>query len=134
MQKQGPQLIQIVSSDSVTRVNDSTRVKIFGDSDLTRVTLRKMVTRLESRFSQNDSTRVTTNDSRLEWKLFLQNLWASDGQTQFVCTRINDHCLLQWWSRLAQIFCFDCLVVLCCILSIKCPQLPQKYTWDQGRI
>jgi len=66
MQKQGPQLIQIVSSDSVTRVNDSTRVKIFGDSDLTRVTLRKMVTRLESRFSRNDSTRVTTNDSRLE--------------------------------------------------------------------
>jgi len=44
------------SSDSVTRVNNSSRVTIFCDSDSTRVTLRKMVTRLESRFSQNDST------------------------------------------------------------------------------
>jgi len=46
------------SSDSVTRVSDSTRVTIFGDSDSTRITLRKMKTRLESRFSQNDSTRL----------------------------------------------------------------------------
>jgi len=45
-------------SGSVTRVNDSTRVTIFGDSDSTRVTLRKMVTRLESRFPQNVSTRL----------------------------------------------------------------------------
>jgi len=43
-----------VLSDSVTRVNDSTRVMICGDSDSTRVTLRKMLTRLESRFLQND--------------------------------------------------------------------------------
>jgi len=50
-------------SDSVTRVNNSTRVTIFGDSDSTRVTLKKMVTRLESHFSQNDSTRVTVNHS-----------------------------------------------------------------------
>jgi len=35
------------SNDNVTRVNDATRVTIFGDSDLTRVTLRKMVTRIE---------------------------------------------------------------------------------------
>jgi len=35
---------------------------VISDS-LTRVTLRKMVIRLESRFSQNDSTRVTVNDS-----------------------------------------------------------------------
>ena len=47
----------VETSDSVTRVNDSTRVKIFGDSDSTRFTLRKMVTRLESRFSQNDSSQ-----------------------------------------------------------------------------
>jgi len=33
-------------SDSVTRVNDSTRVTIFGDSNSTRVTLKKIVTRL----------------------------------------------------------------------------------------
>jgi len=51
----------LTGSDSVTRVNDLTRVTIFGDSDSTRVTLRKMVTRLESRFSQNDSTQVTVN-------------------------------------------------------------------------
>jgi len=46
----------IFGSDGVTRVNDSTRVTIFGDSDMTRVTFRKIVTPLESRFSQNDST------------------------------------------------------------------------------
>jgi len=45
------------SSDSVTRVNDSTRVTIVGYSDSTRVTLRKMAIRFESRFSQNDLTR-----------------------------------------------------------------------------
>jgi len=50
-------LLQVEIGDSVTRVT------IFGDSDSTRVTLRKMVTRLESRFSQNDSTRDTDNDS-----------------------------------------------------------------------
>jgi len=33
------------TSDSVSRVNESTRVTIFSDSDSTRVTLRKMMTR-----------------------------------------------------------------------------------------
>jgi len=47
--------------------------------------------RLESLFSQNDSTRVTINDSMLESESFLQNLWVSDGQTQFVCTQRNEH-------------------------------------------
>jgi len=51
----------IICSDSVTRVHDSTRLTIFGDSDSTRVTLIKWW--LDSRFSQNDSTRVTVNDS-----------------------------------------------------------------------
>jgi len=78
-------------SDSVTRVNDSTRVTIIGDSDSTRVTLRKMMTRLESRFSQNDSTRVTINDSRLESESFLKNLRACDRQTQFVCIQRKDN-------------------------------------------
>jgi len=49
-----------------------------------------------------------------------------DGQTQFVCTQRNEHFLLQWWSRLAQIFYFDGLVVLCYITRIKCPQLAQR--------
>jgi len=80
-------------------------------------------TRLESCFSQNDSTRVTVNDSRLESESFLQNLWVPDGQTQCVCTQTNEDFLLQWWSRLGEIFRFDCLVVLCCILRIKCPKL-----------
>jgi len=84
-----------------------------------------MVTRLESRFSQNDSTRVTLNDSRLESESFSQNLWVPDGQTQFVCIQRNEHFLLQRWSRLAEIFCFACLVVLRCILRIKCPQLAE---------
>jgi len=65
---------KLISSYYVTRVNDSTQITIFGDSDLIRVTLKKMVIRLESRFSQNDSTRVTINDSRLESESFLQNL------------------------------------------------------------
>jgi len=34
-------------------------------------------TRLESRFSQNDSSRVTVNDSRLELESFSQNLLSS---------------------------------------------------------
>jgi len=49
--------LSLSSSDSVTRVT------IFGDSDSIRVTLRKMLPRLVSRFSQNDSTRVAVNDS-----------------------------------------------------------------------
>jgi len=89
------------TSDNMIQVNYSTRV-----------TLRKMVTRLGSRFSQNYSTRVTVNDSRFESELFLQNLWVPDGKTHFVCTQRNEHFLLQWWSRLAEIFCFARLVVL----------------------
>jgi len=69
------------------------------------------------------STRVTINDSRLESESFLQNLWVPDGQTHVVCTQRNEQFLLQWWSPLVEIFCFACLVVLCCIFRIKCPQL-----------
>ena len=74
-----------VCSDSVTRVT------IFGVSYSTRVLLRKLVTGFESRFSQNDSTQVTVNDSRLESESFLQNFWVSGEQTQFVCTQRNEH-------------------------------------------
>ena len=80
----------------MTRVNDSTRVTIFGDSS-----------RLKSLFLPNDSTRITIDDSRLESESFLQNLQRSDWQ---------------WRSTLAQTFCFDCLVMLWYILRIKCPQ------------
>ena len=72
-------------SDSVTRVNDMTRVTIFGDLDSTPVTLRTMVTRLQSHFSQNDSTRVTINDARLE----SESEPLMDKPIQFVCTPRN---------------------------------------------
>ena len=68
---------------------------------MTRLESRFLVTRnrLESRWEKSwlDSTRVTfftkwlysnrvvVNESRLESKSFLQNLWVPDGQTQFVC-------------------------------------------------
>ena len=55
---------------NVTPVNVTLRVTILGDSYSTRATLRKLVTRPESRFSQNDSTRVTINDWRLESESF----------------------------------------------------------------
>jgi len=49
----------------ITWLESTTRITIFRDSDSTRVTLRKIVTRFESEshFSQNDSTWVTINDS-----------------------------------------------------------------------
>ena len=67
--------------------------------------------------------------TRLESESFLQNLWAFEKK-QFVYTQRNEHFSLQWWLRLAKFFCFACLVVLCHILSIKCPQLAQRYIWD----
>ena len=101
-------------SDSLTRINNSTRLE-----------LRFLATRtrLESRREKwwLDSSHVFHRMTRLESESFLQNLWAPDGQTQFVCTQRNEHFLLRWWSRLAQIFCFAFLVdvVLCHILKIK---------------
>jgi len=81
----------------VTRINESTRVTIFGELDSTRVTWRKMVTRLESRFSQDwlESTRVTVKS-----ELFFQNFWVLDGQTRYVSPQRIEHFLAQWWSRL----------------------------------
>jgi len=49
-----------IGSDSVTLVNDSTRVTIFGDSDSIRVTLRKMVIRLDSSHVFHRMTRLET--------------------------------------------------------------------------
>jgi len=72
-----------------------TRVTIFADSDSTRdssnAEKKADSSRLELHFSQNDSTRVTINDSRLESESFLQNLLVPDGQIQFVCTQRNEH-------------------------------------------
>jgi len=102
--------------DSVTRVNDSSQNFWWLELDSTQVEKNGYSTRLESPFLQNDSTRVTVIDSRLKSETFLQNFWVLEGQTQFVCTQRNEDFLLQWWSRLGEIFCFDCLVALCYIL------------------
>jgi len=67
---------------------DLIRVTIFGDSDSTRVMLRKMVTR-------RDASHVFYRMPRLESESFLQNLRASDQQTQFVSIQRNDHFLVQ---------------------------------------
>ena len=87
---------------------------------MTRLESRFLVTRLESRWEKRwlDSSHVfhKMTRARLESESFLQNLWVPHGQTQFVCTQRNEHVLFQWWSKLEEIFCFACLVVLCCIL------------------
>jgi len=69
-------------SDSLTRVNDSTWVTNFGDSVSTRFTLRTMVT-------PHESIHFFPKMTRLRSESFFQNLWASDGQTLFVCTQRN---------------------------------------------
>jgi len=116
------------TSDSATQVNDSTRLESRFLETRTRLKSRWEKRWLNSTqfFLQNDSTRVTINGSRLESASFLQNLRCSDGQIPFVCTQRNEHLLLPWWSRLAQIFCFGCVAVLCYMLRIKCPQLAQR--------
>jgi len=67
-------LICINISDSVTRVNDLTRLESRFSMTRTRFTLGKMMTQLESRFSHYFTDRVTINDSKLESKSFLQKL------------------------------------------------------------
>ena len=119
------------SSDSVIRVNDSTRVTIFDDSDSTRVTLRRMVTRLESSRVFHRMTRLDSQSMTRVRVIFTKSMSScSWWTTQFVCTQRNKHFLLQRWSRLAEIFSLACLVVLRCILRINFPQLAQMKTWD----
>ena len=94
---------------------------VVSDS-VTRLESRFLMTRTRIELRWENSTRVTVFtewlDSKFEPELFLQNLWASNRQSQLVCTQIHEHFLLQWSSTLAQIFCFCYLVVLYCILSI----------------
>jgi len=94
---------------------DSSHVEKNGDS--TRVTFF---------IEWLDSTGVTVNDSRLESESFLQNLWVPNRQTHFVCTQRNEPFLLQWWPRLAQIFSFACLVVLCYIQGSRAPTCTEQ--------
>ena len=94
-------------SDSVTRINDSTRVTIFGDSDSSHVE------------KNGDSNRVTLSLTFFtEWLVSSHSQWLEtqshfykislvpDGQTQFVCTQRNEEFLLEWWSRSGGNFLF----------------------------
>jgi len=51
---------------------------------------------------------------------------CSPEPSSFSFTHTKWGFLLQWWSRLAQIICLDCLVALCSRLKIKRPQLVQR--------
>ena len=77
-----------ISTDSVTRV------AIIGDSYLSRVTLRKILTPMESRFSQNDLTRFTINNARHESEGFLQISEPLMSKSSSFAHK-NDHFLLQ---------------------------------------
>jgi len=71
-----------ICSDRVTRDNDSTRLVICGDSDSTRLTLRKMVTRL-------DCSHVFHKMTRLE----SQSMTRDSSQSHFAIT------LSSWWTN-----------------------------------
>jgi len=67
------------------------------------------LTRLDSRFLPNASTRVTINDSRLDRESFFEkspNIWLTN--TVRLHTK-NDLFVHQSWLILVQIFCFDCV-------------------------
>jgi len=83
---------------------DLNKVTIFGDSDWTRVTLRKMVTRL-------DTSHIFHGMTRLKSGSFLQNLRDSDQQTQFVCIERNDQFLVhndQNWCKFSILIFKSC--------------------------
>jgi len=92
-------------SDCVTRINHSTRVTIFHDSDATRVTLRKMVTRL-------GSTHVFHGMTRLE----SQSMTRDSSQSHFY--KISEF-LMDKPSSFAykemRIFCFSDDPIFICI-------------------
>jgi len=98
--------VSLFICDNVIKVNDSTRVTIFGDSDSTRVTWRTM------------GTRVIINSQSRFYKvsepLMDEPILFPHKQMSF---------FLHYWKRLAQTFCFDSLSVLHNILRIKCSQL-----------
>jgi len=115
------------SHDFCWLVLDSSHVEKNGDS--IRVTF----------FTESlESTRVTTvNNSRLESESFLQSLWVPYGQTQFVCTQRNGDFLLQWWSRLGEIFCFVCLVAMLHFkdqVSQTCVKADWDFAFTEGSV
>ena len=119
-------------SDSVTRVNDSTRVTIFCDSKSTRVTLRKIRTRVTFFTKWLESTRVraifaksqslwSTNPvclHTMKWSFFGPVMikigenflfWLSSrvmlypkGQVMITCTKVDLRFAFHWEARRAQ--------------------------------
>ena len=101
-----------------------TRLTIFGNSHSTRVTLRKIVTRLTFLTESLDSTRVTVYDS-CQSHFYKISEFLMDKPSSFAHKK---------WAFFASVmikiggnFLFCRLVVLWCILKIKCPQLAY---WD----
>jgi len=109
--------------------------KLIGNDSVTQVTIFGDSARLESRWNKwwLDSTRVT---------FFTE--WFDSSHSQWLETRVRvifSKSLSTWWTnpvrlhtkkwgffasvmiKFGEIFCFDCLVVLCFILRIKCTQL-----------
>jgi len=84
----------VASSESMTRVNHSTRVTIFGGS-----------TRITFFIVWHDPNRVTINGVRVIYK---KSPRISLTNTVHLHTK-KWAFLLQWWSILAQIFGFDCV-------------------------
>jgi len=78
-------------------------------------------TRLESRWKKwwLDSSRVTFFTEWLGSSHFYKiSEFLMDKATSFAHKEMSIF-LLQWWSRLAEMFCFACLVVVCCIIRIS---------------
>ena len=86
------------TSDSVSRVNYSTRV-----------TLGKLW-RLDSVVTFFTEWLDSSRNQWLESESCLQNV---DRSADIVCTQRNKIFLLQWWLTLVQIFCFDCVPKRC---------------------
>ena len=116
-------------SDSVARLNDSCRIDTSYDFwwlDSARVTLRKMMSRVESRWgkwwveSSHIFHRMTRLDSshnqwlenRHFYKIIFTKSLNSWWTTQFVGKQANEHFLFEWWSWWVQSFCIYSLVSL----------------------
>ena len=101
------------------------------NGDLNQLESRFFTEWLESSHSQWLETRVRVI-SHSQWlntgvKVKISE-FLMDKPSLFAHKEISIF-LLKWWSRLAQVFCFACLVVLCCILGIKFPQIALWKTW-----
>ena len=90
-----------------------------------------MMTRVDSPFLPNDSTRVTISDSKLDTESFLQNLQTSDWQTQFICTqRIELFCFIddQHWRKFSVLTVYPGSIMIHFMYQVF--YLIRKKSWD----